>query len=270
MKKLFITSSLIGAGVVVVAILIAPYITPKASNDISINDVSVEMPRKYHTNPREPTLNYHCKKEHKKKRLTFEKTHNESKTYGKREFDTRSRHFENDYPVKYSAEIKHANSVEREGEDLEEFFIRHNKKSKKRNKHDLNGCDDFRSKQKKLKIKEEYLAKKEEYLIKKEYELLRTKIKLQKKLEKLKHSEKNQRYYKIEYNVKTENQSDGEWYINFHKHREDVRKRDHMADWLFDRANDRSKRRDEARWYFHWMIGRQEGRFKRPLRRHHA
>lgn len=268
---------------VVVAILIAPYITPKANNDVSADRLGMGIAKKYSASPREQTAYFRCKRESKNKRLCFEKTHNESKFSGKpREFGNRNknRYFENDYFLKKSAfesdNIKHVNTIERETEREKVLFVGPNKKSKKRNKEDTSCGDKIRNKEKKLKIKEEYLAKKEEYLIKKEYELLEKRIKLQKKLEKFKNSEEfnwkktNKKYYKTGNYFNKINKSDGEWYTNFYKHREDARKKEHMADWLFDRASDRNKGRDEARWYFHWMFGRQEGRFRRPPRRQHA
>lgn len=284
MKKIFITSSLIGAGVVVVAILIAPYITPQAdSNEVLIDDVGVEMHKKYITSARDVNTHFHCQREHKKRFsvVRFEKTHNESKKHGKHRFDARNgndrKYFDH---VRHSAfktdDIKHANSVGRDSEEEEMLFMRQNQKSKKRNKQNYGCGDEIKSIEEKLKAKEEYLAKKEEYLIMKEYELLKKKVKLQKKLNKYKKSDggnwkkKNKKYYKIEHYISRENRSDGEWYINFHKHREDARRREHMTDWLFDRASDRNRRRDEAHWYFQWMIGRQEGRFKRPPRRQYA
>lgn len=284
---------MIGAGVVVVAILIAPYITPKVDNDISIDDVGVDIPKKYHTKSREV---FHCQREHKKRRLSVSfppvaKIHNDSKQYRKhQEFDVKrdeKKYLENDYHVKYSTyktdNIKHANSIERE-EDDELLIVAQNKKSKKRNKNDDSfSCEhEFKSKEKKLKAKEEYLAKKEEYLVKKEYELLKIKVKLEKKLNKYIKSEinenhnscnngkKNKKQHKTEQYLKKMNKSDGAWYTNFQKHRENLRKKQNTADWLFDRASDRAKRRDEARWYFHWMVGREEGRFRRPLKRQHA
>lgn len=264
----------------VVAILIAPYITPQADSEVVIDDVSVQMPRKYISSTREINSHFHCQKEHKKRFsiARYEKAHNESKKNGKNWFNTRKgedRRYSNH--IRSSAfktsDIKHANSVEREGEEEIVLVRQGNKKSKKRNKQDYCCGEDITSKEKRLKAKEEYLAKKEEYLIMKEYELLRKKIKLEKKLDKCskksddKSKKRSKKYYKVEYNGNRENRSDGEWYVNFHRHRENIRKREHMADWLFDRAYDRNKRRDEARWYFQWMIGRQEGRFKRPLRR---
>lgn len=299
LKKLFITSSLIGAGVVVVAILIAPYITPKANSDIIVDDVSVEIPKKYHSKSREPNHNLHCQGEHKRKHLSVsfsavDKLRNDSKKYSKyQQFkmqeDDGSKYTENDYQVKYSAykidDIKHANSIERE-DNGEKVLYPQNKRSKKRNKDDeSSSCEgEFKNKEKKLKAKEEYLAKKEEYLIKKEYELLRKKIKLERKISKYHRSELGENEYiknhfkskKYKKQVKAgrvvdkETESDGEWYANIHKYRDETRKREHMSDWMFDRASDRAKRRDDARWYFQWMVGREEGRFRRPLRRQHA
>lgn len=280
LKKLFITSSLIGAGVVVVAILIAPYITPKVDSDTSIDDVGVEMRKEYPLKS-----NFHCGREHKKRRpnvsfFAMERIHNGSRKYSRRQaFDVRGgdnkKYLENDYQVKYSTykadDIKHANAIDREGDDDDDvLLVSHNKKSKKRNKENrgFNCADEIRSKEKKLKAKEEYLAKKEEYLIKKEYELLKKKMKLEKYNRKS--EKKNKFLHKMEHNIKRENKSDGTWYVHFHKHRDDVRKREHAADWLFDRASERARKRDEARWYFQWMVGREEGRFRRPLRRQHA
>lgn len=289
LKKIFITSSLIGAGVVVVAILIAPYITPKVDSDISIDDVGMEMPKKYPLKS-----NFHCEREHHKKRrptvsfFAMERIHNGSRKYNRRQaFDVRGRdnnkYLENDYQVKYSInkadDIKHANAINREGNDDEDvLLVSHNKKSKKRNKVEnrpFNCADEIKSKEKKLKAKEEYLAKKEEYLIRKEYELLKKKMKLEKYNRKLDfddsdYKKRNKKFHKMEHNLKRENKSDGTWYVHFQKHREDVRNKEHAADWLFDRASGRARKRDEARWYFQWMVGREEGRFRRPLRRQHA
>lgn len=267
----------------VVAILIAPYITPKADSNISVDDVSVDMPKKYHTRPKDLHANLHCQREHKKRRLTVsfptaDSNHNDSKKYNKREvFGIRSgdnkSYFENDYQVKHAHKtdnIKHANAVEREDDEQEVLFVSQSKKSKKRNKDRGLGCEhEVKSKEEKLKAKEEYLARKEEYLIKKEYELLQKKVKLEKKLSKIL-SKSDPKCVKHKKSGRKENKSDGSWYLNFQKNREDSRKRERMADWLFERANDRTKRRDEARWYFHWMVGREQGRFRRPVKRQHA
>lgn len=273
LRKLFIASSLIGAGVVVVAILIAPYIAPPAADsDVLADDVAAGIPKKYYANSADVNARFYCKKKKPQFTLryaTAEKTHNESRKYGK--FYTNKgeskRHFENDYRAKNSFKIKHANSVDRVREE-DMIFVRENKKSKKRKQEKNCGCgSEIKSKEKVLKAKEEYLAKKEEYLIKKEYELSRKKIKLAKKCDGGEWKKKNKKYHKIEQGSNKKNHSNGEWYVNFHVQRENARKREQMADWFFDRASGRNRIRDEARWYFEWMIGRQEGRYKKPPRR---
>lgn len=231
---------MIGAGVVVVAILIAPYITPKA------DDAGLEISKqKYHVRLRELDQNLHCNRQHKRKHFVSfnaEKIQNDSKK--------EIRNSENDYyKMKYSDDIREKNIVEREEDRDEVFHVSEKTKSRKRNKND---CDeDLRKREKLLRAKEEYLAKKEEYLIRKEYELLKKKVKLEKIF-------------------KGKRKLDGIWYTDLHKHRENLRKIEEKADWLFERARNRNRHRDKAQWYFQWMFGREEGRFRRPLRTHNA
>ncbi|KAF2884355.1 hypothetical protein ILUMI_21804 [Ignelater luminosus] len=62
------------------------------------------------------------------------------------------------------------------------------------------------------------------------------------------------------------NNSDGEWYINLHKARNEMRKQEHVSDWVFDRAYLRSKKRNKAQWYFKWMNVREQLRYKRSYK----
>lgn len=62
------------------------------------------------------------------------------------------------------------------------------------------------------------------------------------------------------------NNTDGAWYINMHKARNEMRKQEHVSDWVFDRAYLRSKKRNKAQWYFKWMNVREQLRYKRSYK----
>ncbi|XP_044765465.1 histone-lysine N-methyltransferase, H3 lysine-79 specific-like [Coccinella septempunctata] len=53
----------------------------------------------------------------------------------------------------------------------------------------------------------------------------------------------------------------GEWYINLIKSRSDIRKRNGVANWWFDRVNFRKIKRNKAYWYFQYMFNREDLRY---------
>lgn len=65
---------------------------------------------------------------------------------------------------------------------------------------------------------------------------------------------------------KQNSSTSGEWYTNLHKARNQIRKQEHVSDWVFDRAHSRNKKRNKAQWYFKWMHLREQLRYKQSYR----
>ncbi|XP_065166069.1 protein starmaker-like [Atheta coriaria] len=140
--------------------------------------------------------------------------------------------------------------------EKEKYQESHNKKNdvKKHDKHD------------KHQEHEDYLHKKEAYLKQKESKLKQKEYKLYAKdSSNEKHAKrdgKDKKEKKNKFNKHNDTAS-GEWYDNMHKGRKDKRQQDEKADWMFERAQGRDKKRDKAHWYFDMMDERETNRFKK-------
>lgn len=161
--------------------------------------------------------------------------------------------------------------------------------------------EQYQEKLKELELKESYLNKKEKFLIKKEHYLRKKEMKYNdakgdnknkknkpKKEEKCskrdkkkckidKRDEEKKRFKKADtkeycksshpskhkFNEEQRKRNiSGQWYINLHRARRDIRDKEHESDWVFDRARLRSTKRNKAHWYFQWMVDRSRHRMK--------
>lgn len=56
---------------------------------------------------------------------------------------------------------------------------------------------------------------------------------------------------------------DGTWLGRLFKGRDELRHKDKMGEWFFDRSSHRKRKRDKSGWYFDWMMDRELQRYRR-------
>lgn len=306
LKNVCTTTSLIGAGVVFVAVLIIPLM----SNDIFQRNLKPYKDKIITEESLQTSFMPNSNNKREKTKIPlFTKTH--VVKHKKRKYDNllhsyqptldsiRSHDFIESKKSDRMLQYKELKSFEKRNFRIgHKGIIKSNKnfnnkyKGKKKHKRNQKNYADDHSYEinkklerivKKLRAKKEYLSKKEKYLMKKEYSLIMKERELQEKLieyhklaankskfqkcTKSKPDEYKMPIYSVLDNVskrpvKNETE-DGYWQFRLHNGRDEIRKQEQKAEWWFDRATMRLKLRDRAHWYFHWMGGREETRFRR-------
>lgn len=266
--KIVISSSLIGAGIMVVAILITPYISSKSENELN-KSCFAESERETISisavlGSKTDGSHFHCDKKHGR----FSKACEERK-HGKHH-KLKENNASNERSKRDRRVVKGNYNFD---------YIQEKNKSREKQYAIQNSCfksceDEIKKKIKKLNAKETFLTKKEGYLIKKEYDLKKMELEIQKRLGNLRHTARDEGKKKVKYDFKKDKKhnlknstNNGFWQMNLHRAREELRKKEHASDWLFDRATYRSKQRDHAHWHFQRMLAREQKRFKQDSRK---
>lgn len=137
------------------------------------------------------------------------------------------------------------------------------KKSKTKHYPDNSGKnqkDHLKQQENYLKKKEKYLTKREKHLKKLEKHIVTMESRFRKFFVKMKHIHQQfeDKSTKIKKSKINGTAAGGEWYEKMSFGRSEIRHREKLSDWMFERSKMRNKLRNKAHWYFNRANGREE------------